>query len=143
MLKKVNISLILLLLISLNGCKQNNENENNKTFIKNSTITQNRNHKNDDDKILQKIGISTEKDKIIIEPKKTKAFFDKLGKTFEQTAKRIKSKVDKIDEKDIGITANKDKITIDINKTTNFFNSFSKELEKAAKDIDKVVNNKE
>ena len=142
MLKKVNISLILLLLISLNGCKENTQNENNKTPIKNNTITQNKNQKNDDDKILQKIGISTENDKIIIEPKKTKAFFDKLGKTLEHTAKRMKSKVDKIDEKDIGITANKDKITIDVNKTNNFLKSFAKELESVAKDINKVVNTK-
>ena len=142
MLKKVKISLILLLLISLNGCKENSQNENNKTLIKNNTVKQNINQKNDDAKILQKIGISTENDKIIIEPKKTKAFFEKLGKTFEHTAKRIKSKVDKIDEKDIGITANKDKITIDINKTTNFLNSFSKELEKSVKDIDRVIKDK-
>jgi len=141
MFKKVNISLILLLLL-LSGCKSNSQSENNKTLIKSNTSQHKANKKNSDDKILQKIGISTEDDKIIIEPKKTKAFFDKLTKRLEKDAKKFESKVKKIDEKDIGIEVNRDKITIDVNKTNNFLKKFSKELEGVAKDINKVVNDK-
>jgi len=136
MLSKVNIIYISALLIVLNGCNDNNQTNNSKKV----KIEQNIENDNKEDKILQKIGISTNNDKIIIEPKKTKEFFDKLTKTLESEAKKFESKIDKIDEKDIGITANKDKITIDINKTTNFLKSFSKELESVAKDINKVVN---
>jgi len=141
MFKKVNISLIILLIL-LSGCESNSQSENNKTLIKSNTSQHKVDKKNPDDKILQKIGISTEDDKIIIEPKKTKAFFDKLTKTLEKEAKKFESKVDKIDEKDIGIEVNRDKITIDVNKTTNFLKNFSKELEGVAKDIDKVINDK-
>ena len=142
MFKKMNISLILVILVSLNGCDQSTQDKNNKSITKSNDKSLKIDKENKKDKILQKIGISTENDKIIIEPKKTKAFFDKLTKILEKKAKKFESKVDQIDEKDIGITANKDKITIDINKTTNFLKSFSKELESVAKDIDNVVNNK-
>ena len=139
MLKIVNKFIILLILVSFNGCKSQNSDFNSSQITKSNN---NNTLKDNDDKILSKIGISTDKDKIIIEPKKTKAFFDKLTKTLEKEAKKFESKVDKIDKKDIGIEASKDKITIDVNKTSNFLKNFAKELENVAKDIDKVVNEK-
>jgi len=135
-MKKINIFLLISILIALNGC-ENNEKRQNDTFeTKNEKIVP---KSNKDDKVLSKIGISTENDKIIIEPKKTKAFFDKLAKTLEKNAKKLEKKTETIDENDIGIRASKDKITIDLNKTKSFLDNFSKELEKVAKDIQDVI----
>jgi len=135
-MKKINFLIALTVLVSYNGCKNDNKVKNDTLKTKNeTTVTKS----SKDDKVLNKIGISTENDKIIIEPKKTKAFFDKLAKTLEKNAKNLEQKTKTIDENDIGISASKDKITIDLNKTKSFLDSFSKELEKVAKDIQDVI----
>jgi len=135
-MKKINLLIAFVILVSYNGCKKDNETKYDTFKTKNkTTVTKS----NKDDKVLNKIGISTEDDKIIIEPKKTKAFFDKLAKTLEKNAKNLEQKTKTIDENDIGISTSKDKITIDLNKTKSFLDSFSKELEKVAKDIQDVI----
>jgi len=92
-----------------------------------------------DVKKISKIGISTQNDKIIIEPKKTKEFFNNLAKTMEKEAKKLKDKTKNINENDIGIHTNSDKITIDTNKTKTFLNNFAKELENVANNIEKSI----
>ena len=135
-MKKINFLIALIILVSYNGCKNNEQSKNDIKKTKNEDIVT---KSGKDDKVLNKIGISTENDKIIIEPKKTKAFFDKLAKTLEKNAKNLEQKTKTIDENDIGISTSKDKITIDLNKTKSFLDSFSKELEKVAKDIQDVI----
>jgi len=135
MFKYTNKCIILLILLSLNGCENSNKNDNSKTITKSNISTSNKK----DNKILTNIGISTQDDKIIIEPKKTKEFLNKLANRLKKEATKLESKVKNINEKDIGIEANKDKITIDVNKTDKVLKNFSKELESIAKDINKVI----
>jgi len=138
---------LILALLSLNGCNADNNKESDKNVTKintklayKETKPQNRHKKEQDDKLLHKIGITATSDKIVIEPKKTKEFFDKLAKTLEKSAKELEEKNRKIQKTDIGISANKDKIIIDLNKTKTFLDKFSKELENVAKNIDRAIN---
>jgi len=139
-MKKLLIILILFMIfISLNGCKKDTNKIDTENVTKSNEIENNVNKVSSDDKILSKIGISTQNDKIIIEPKKTKEFFNNLAKTMEKEAKKLKDKTKNINENDIGIHTNSDKITIDTNKTKTFLNNFAKELENVANNIEKSI----
>lgn len=132
--------------VFLSGCKaeQNKKQEENiatQTVPKLETKQQ-REEVSQEKSTLQKIGISTEGDKIVIEPKKTKAFLEEIAKSLQQEAIEIEQKAKKIKKEDFGIEKNKDKITIDINKTQKILNSFTKELEGVAKSLEKVINEK-
>jgi len=145
-MKKIYLILVLaLFLVAFNGCENGNSGEN-KSIITNSN-TKNEHIKihtkkeDDEQKVLNKIGITTSNDgKIIIEPKKTKEFLETIAKTLEKEAKRIKERNRGINAKDIGIEANKNKIVIDVNKTEKFLDKLSKDLEKTASELEKIFN---
>ena len=141
MFQNINKLALIFLLFTFNGCKSENILDNDKNITKGNINVKKIDNSQKEDNLLHKIGILAKEDKIVIEPKKTKEFFEKLAKTLEKDAKELEAKNKKIQEEDIGISANKDKITIDLNKTKTFLEKFSKELEKIAKDIEKTINN--
>ena len=127
---------ILSLIFFINGCKEEQkEQEVTTQELPKLETKQDRQEKN----ALNKIGISTEGDKIIIEPKKTKEFLEKIAKSLQKEAIKIEQEAKKIKKDDLGITKEKDKITIDINKTQKVLNKFTKELESVAKSLEKVI----
>ena len=93
-----------------------------------------------DKAVLDKMGISTDGDKIIIEPKKTKVFLEKMAKSLQEEAIKIERETKKIKSDDLGIHKESDKITIDLNKTEKVLNNFTKELESITKSLGKVFN---
>ena len=140
MFQNINKVALIFALITFNGCKLDSNPKNDTNITKsNISVAENNTNKRDDN-LLHKIGISATEEKIVIEPKKTKEFFEKLAKTLEKNAKELESKGEKIKDEDIGISAHKDKITIDLNKTRTFLEKFSKELENIVKDIEKAIN---
>ncbi len=93
-----------------------------------------------DKAVLDKMGISTDGDRIIIEPKKTKVFLETIAKSLQKEAIKIQQETKKLKSKDLGIHKESDKITIDLNKTEKVLNNFTKELEGIAKSLGKVFN---
>ncbi len=140
MSSKLKSFAIIALIASFNGCKDGNSVGSDKNITNSNKVKLNKKKIDNKNDLSKKIGISTEGDKIVIEPKKTKAFFDKLAKTLEKEAKALEGKAKKVNENDIGISASKDKITIDLNKTKSFLDDFAKQLEGVAKNIDKAIN---
>jgi len=91
-------------------------------------------------KVLNKLGINTTDDgKIVIEPKKTREFFENLAKILTKEGEEFKNKNADIKSDDLGIKASKDKIIIDTTKTKSFLEKLSKDLEDMAKDITKEI----
>jgi cell division protein ZapA (FtsZ GTPase activity inhibitor) len=91
-------------------------------------------------KILNKIGISANGQKITIDINKTKSFLDSITKIIDKKAKKIENKTKNLDSKDLGIEIDNDKVEIDLKKSKKFLNDFSKELNGMVKDIDKEIN---
>ncbi len=142
-MKKFYIMLISLIILTTNSYCQNLQKDEgeitkvtDKPYLDPSLLPKSEQDKVKDKKILKQIGISTNNDKIIIEPKKTEEFLKNMAKTLEQMAKEFEGKTKDIKSSDIGIKTSKDKITIDLNKTKNFLDTFSKELENISKNID-------
>jgi flagellum-specific peptidoglycan hydrolase FlgJ len=143
MKKYVKYILILSFLIPLNGCnKKETKVEETNVTNSNNELKLKRKDGDREDKILEKIGISTKDDKIIIEPKKTKEFLEKMANKLKKEAKKIEQKTKEINISQMGIKASDKKIEIDINKTEKFLNKFSKELEDIAKELQKVFDDK-
>ena len=143
-MKKYIIAIVTILLVTTACNSENNQsNEGDitkvtqtKAHIEPTLLPKSEQSKYKEKKLLKKIGISSNNDKIVIEPKKTEEFFKNMAKTLEHVAKEFEGKTKDIKSSDIGINASKDKITIDLNKTKNFLDNFSKELKQMAKDID-------
>ena len=142
MFQHKKILLLGLILVALNGCKNDNM-ENKEKNITNSNIKriEVKNQK-EEPKILNKIGIQADKDKIIIDTNKTKKFFEDLSKSLKKEAKKLKESTKEFTQKDLGIKKEKEKIVIDLNKTKTFLDKFSKELENIANDIEKAIEGK-
>jgi hypothetical protein len=144
MMKKIYVYIILnLFLVSFNGCNSSKSGEKESDITnsntKNETIKIHTTKEDEEKKVLNKIGITTTNDgKIIIEPKKTKEFLDKIAKTMKKEAKRIKEENKNLSAEDIGISAKKDKIVIDINKTGKFLDKLSKDLSETANELEKI-----
>ena len=130
-------------LFTFNGCNNSNSGENKSNITnsntKNETLKIHTKKDEEEKKVLNKIGITKTNDgKIIIEPKKTKEFLDKIAETMKKETKRIKEKNRNLTSEDIGISANKDKIVIDINKTGMFLDKLSKDLSETANELEKI-----
>ncbi len=147
---KLLLILSITSLLITTACSEQNKKEENLTQIETqkayiepkllpSTTREKIANQNKEDKLLHKIGIHTENDKIIIEPKKTKEFLENIAKNLEQDAKKFTKKAKEIKESTLGIKASKDKVIIDLNKTKSFLETFSKEFENIAKDISKNI----
>jgi len=141
-MKIINSVITFMAIFTLVGCNDNKEKNENLTPInKESPLVIHKDETpKEDKKILNKIGITTEGEKIIIDTNKTKTFFENMAKTLTKEAKKVEEKTKNLDSTDFGININKDKIEIDTKKTKNFLEQFSKELEDIANDIDKEIN---
>jgi len=154
-MKKILIyTTFVLIFITLNGCKneeQNNTITNNgekkSEFTKSNTFNESIQKKEPnqpdtikkDKSVLNKIGISTTDDgKIIIEPKKTKELLENIATTLKKEAIRIKENNKNLKSEDLGINKKEDKIIIDTNKTKKFLNKLSNDFSKTAKELGKI-----
>ena len=138
MFQNKNFLAVLAILLLINGCNNDKPKQKNDTAITSNIPVNKTINKDNDEKLLEEIGIYSKDDKIIIEPKKTEAFFKKLAKKLQKEAEKIQQKVKKINEKDLGIEKDSSKIIIDINKTEKTLNQFGKELEKISKELEKI-----
>jgi len=93
--------------------------------------------------ILSFLGINIENEKIDIDLKQTKNFFENLQKTLEQKSKDINESIKegKLDLSDsVGIKVNDEHISLDLNKTKSFFENLTQKLNNFVQDLDKSVN---
>ena len=93
--------------------------------------------------ILSLLGINIENEKIDIDLKQTKNFFENLQKTLEQKSKDINESIKegKVDLSDtVGIKVDDEHISLDLNKTKSFFENFLQKVEQIAQDIEKSIN---
>jgi hypothetical protein len=93
---------------------------------------------NTTNKKLSNVGIQVDKNKIIIDTNKTRDFFQKLGKTFENKIKKITQEIEKgvIDEQGAGIKIDETHINIDLNKTKDFLEQWGKKMQGFVKEFD-------
>jgi len=93
--------------------------------------------------ILSLLGINIENEKIDIDLKQTKNFFENLQKTLEQKSKDINESIKegKVDLSDtVGIKVDDEHISLDLNKTKSFFENLTQKLNNFVQDLDKSVN---
>ena len=95
--------------------------------------------------ILSLLGINIEDEKIDIDLKQTKSFFENLQKSLEEKSKKLEQNIKegKIDFQEAGLKVDKEKITIDLKQTKNFFEELSKKVENFVQDLDKSFKNLE
>ncbi len=89
--------------------------------------------------ILSLLGINIEDEKIDIDLKQAKSFFENLQKSLEEKSKKLEQNIKegKIDFQEAGLKVDKEKITIDLKQTKNFFEELSKKVENFVQDLDK------
>lgn len=92
-------------------------------------------------KKLSQVGIQVKEDEITINTKKTKDFFEQLGKTFENKIKKITQDLEKgmLDEQDAGVKIDETHINIDLNKTKDFLEGWGKKLQGFVQDFDSIA----
>ena len=136
-MKKLLITTLIFLLF-VNGCnKESNEQE---AVINNETIpTLQASPEDNSEESLNKIGISTEGEKIIIDTNRTKKFLESMAKKLQSEAVRIAKEAKKIKSEDLGIHKERDKVTIDLNKTKQILKGITKQLEGVAKSLQKTL----
>ena len=93
----------------------------------------------EDKNILSMLGINIEDEKIDINLKQTKSFFENLQKSLEQKSKKVEQSIKegKLELDELGIKANKEQITIDLKKGKSFLEELSKKIENFVQDLDK------
>ena len=93
------------------------------------------------DNKLNRIGITTNNGKLIIDTNKTKNFFQKLALTIKSHAEKFSKDMEKgvIDNKEAGIEVDNKHINIDLNKTKSFLDRWGKIIEGYAKEFDKIT----
>jgi len=92
--------------------------------------------------LFSKLGIEIDDNKINIDIKQTKDFFNTLKQTFETAAQNIQKDISegKVDmSENIGIKIDKENINIDLEKTKSFIEDFGKKIESFIGEIDKTV----
>ena len=92
--------------------------------------------------LFQKIGIDISKDKINIDLKQTKDFFNLLKETFEKKAKEIQKDISegKVDmAENVGIKIDKEHINIDLEKTKSFVEGFGRKIEGFLAELENAV----
>jgi len=91
---------------------------------------------------LSHFGVTTTPDgKIIIDTNKTKTYFEQFAKKIKEKADKLAKDMQKgmIEEKEAGIEVSQDKIVIDVNKTKGFMESWAKKMETFVKEMDEVA----
>jgi hypothetical protein len=92
--------------------------------------------------LLNKMGVSMQEGKLIIDTKQAKEFFFSIQKKLDNTSRELNRE---IIEKNLtmtvpmGIEVKKEKVTIDVNKTRSFFESWGSKMEAFAKEFDRMT----
>lgn len=141
-MKPTLILFTLLTLIFANGCKKEDHKDmqNQESLEPLQTQGQPNKQEKKNQEVLNNLGISTEDEKIVIDPKKTKAFLEGVANTLQGEAVRIKEEAKKIKSEDLGIHKESDKVIIDINKTKKVLKGFTDQLEDVAKSLGEAIN---
>jgi uncharacterized protein YpuA (DUF1002 family) len=96
---------------------------------------------NDND-LFSKLGVDVGDGKLNIDLNQTRAFFDALKMTFENTAQNLQKDLadGKVDmAENVGIKIDKENINIDLEKTKSFIESFGQKIEGFIAEIEKSV----
>ena len=104
----------------------------------------NKQSKDEQTDLFEKIGFDISKDKINIDINQTKDFFSTLVKTFEGAAQNLGKGISegKVDmSENVGIKVDKDNINIDLEKAKSFMEDFGKKIEDFMAEIDTAVKN--
>lgn len=90
---------------------------------------------------LSNVGVHVEEDTITIDTKKTKDFFEQLGKTFQDKIQKMTKELDKgiINEEDAGVKIDETHINIDLNKTKDFLETWGKKMQGFVKEFDSMA----
>ncbi len=91
---------------------------------------------------MNKIGISMQDGKLIIDTNKAKEFFTIFEKKIEDTSKRINREIREGNltfSIPAGVEVTNKKVSIDINKTKSFFNSWGERMADFAKEFDTMT----
>jgi uncharacterized protein YpuA (DUF1002 family) len=99
------------------------------------------NEQNNND-LFSKLGVEVGDGKLNIDLTQTKAFFDALKSTFENTAKNLQKDLSegKVDmAENVGIKIDKENINIDLEKTKDFVEGFGKKIENFLAELEKSV----
>ncbi|MEA3455485.1 MAG: hypothetical protein U9R26_03155 [Campylobacterota bacterium] len=88
--------------------------------------------------MMNKMGVTMQDGKLIIDTNKTKEFFWALEKNLDGIDRELQ-KGNLTVMKPAGIEVTKDKVSIDLNKSKSFFDSWGKQMEFFAKEFDKMT----
>lgn len=103
---------------------------------------QNTTGKTEEPSVLNKMGMSMEDGKLIIDTNRAKEFFWQLQQRLDNTSREIDRE---IREGNLSITVpagveiQKERVTIDLNKTRRFFESWGGKMEDFAREFDKMT----
>jgi len=92
--------------------------------------------------LFDKLGVEVGDGKLNIDLNQTRAFFDALRETFENTAQNLQKDLadGKVDmAENVGIKIDKENINIDLEKTKSFIESFGQKIEGFLAEIEKSV----
>jgi len=92
--------------------------------------------------ILSLLGIDIKDEKIDIDLKQTKNFFNKLQDSLNKKAQEIDKNIQegKIDLKEVGLKIDNEHISLDLNKTKSFLQNIAQKIEQFSKDLESSVN---
>ena len=99
------------------------------------------NEQNNND-LFSKMGVDVGEGKLNIDLNQTKAFFNALRETFENTAQNLQKDLSdgRVDmAENVGIKIDKENINIDLEKTKSFVEGFGKKIENFLLEIEKSV----
>jgi len=88
--------------------------------------------------VMNKMGVTMQEGKLIIDTNKAKEFFSTLQKNLEGIDRGLQEG-NLTAMKPVGIDVTQDKMTIDLNKSRSFFDSWGKKMEAFAKEFDKMT----
>jgi hypothetical protein len=85
------------------------------------------------------IGITVDRDKIIIDTRQTRAFFESLAHKLDSSFKRLEHDLNRTRTpapNPVGITVTNDRIEIDLNKTERYMQQWIKGMERVGREMD-------
>jgi len=88
--------------------------------------------------MMNKMGVTMQDGKLIIDTNKTKEFFGTLEKNLDGIDRELQ-KGNLTVMKPAGIEVTQEKVSVDLNKSKSFFDSWGKQMEFFAKEFDKMT----
>jgi len=87
------------------------------------------------EEILRKMGIEIKPEKIVIDKKRVKGFFESIAKTINDTVNKELHQTKKRTKEELGIRVYDDKVVIDLNKTKRLMEGWVGTLEELDKEL--------